>query len=186
MLKLSKRHGSKFWTARGTYLGVKIDRSTGACDKGEAQAILAKIQNEIFERASGRIPEKEGPSFAQAVISYVKLGGERRFLEPLLKYFGEVPIDTIDQTAINAAAIALYPNGSSSTRNRQVSLGFSDHKSAGLKGTHGAIENRTAEIGQLQQRNSRLIDSCSPPHLRPLVYSCSPRSTGRRRYGSLE
>jgi hypothetical protein len=50
----------------------------------------------------------------------VKLGGERRFLEPLLKYFGEVPIDTIDQAAINAAAIALYPNGSSSTRNRQV------------------------------------------------------------------
>jgi hypothetical protein len=120
MLKLSKRHGSKFWTARGTYLGVNVDRSTGASDKGEAQAILAKIQNEIFERASGRIPEKAGPNFAQAVISYVKLGGERRFLEPLLKYFGEVPIDTIDQAAINAAAIALYPNGSSSTRNRQV------------------------------------------------------------------
>lgn len=129
MLKLSKRHGSKFWTARGTYLGVKVDRSTGASDKGEAQAILAKIQNEIFERASGRVPEKAGPGFAQAIISYVKLGGERRFLEPLLKYFGDVPIDTIDQTAINAAAIALYPNGSSSTR-----------ESAGLRSGFGNLK----------------------------------------------
>ena len=170
MLKLSKRHGSKFWTARGTYLGVKIDRSTGACDKGEAQAILAKIQNEIFERASGRVPEKAGPGFAQAVISYVKLGGERRFLEPLLKYFGEVPIDTIDQTAINAAAIALYPNGSSSTRNRQVYTPVSAIlKSAGLKMPLSRLKNPDGRIRWLQHHEAaRLIDSCSP-HLRPLV-----------------
>ena len=87
MLVLKKRHGSKFWTARGTYLGVNVDRSLGVNEKREAEAILAKLQKEIFERASGRVPEKAGPSFAQAVISYVKLGGERRFLEPLLKYF---------------------------------------------------------------------------------------------------
>src|SRR3984893_10824730 len=32
MLALKQRHGSKNWTARGTYLGVKVDRSTGACE----------------------------------------------------------------------------------------------------------------------------------------------------------
>jgi hypothetical protein len=108
MLVLKKRHGSKFWTARGSYLGVKVDRSTGACDKGEAQAILAKIQNEIFERARGRIPEKAGPTFAEAVILYCKKGGERRFLEPLLKYYGDLPISKIDQQAIEPTG--LYAN----------------------------------------------------------------------------
>ena len=88
MLVLKKRHGSKFWTARGTYCGIKVDRSLGVTDKREAQAILAKIQAEIFERASGRTPSK-GPTFAEAVISYVKNGGEKRFLEPLSKHFGE-------------------------------------------------------------------------------------------------
>ena len=170
MLKLSKRHGSKFWTARGTYLGVKVDRSTGASDKGEAQAILAKIQNEIFERASGRVPEKAGPGFAQAIISYVKLGGERRFLEPLLKYFGDVPIDTIDQTAINAAAIALYPNGSSSTRNRQVYGPVSAIlKSNGISTKVHRLEPPEGVVRSItHEEAARLVESCAP-HLRPLI-----------------
>jgi hypothetical protein len=142
MLVLKKRHGSKFWTARGTYLGVKVDRGTGASDKGEAQAILAKIQNEIFERASGRVPEKAGPTFARAVITYVQKGGEKRFLEPLLKYFGDLPIAKIDQAAIDEAAMVLYPSGSSSTRNRQVYTPVSAIlKSAGLKMPLSRLEN---------------------------------------------
>ena len=170
MLKLSKRHGSKFWTARGTYCGIKVDRSLGVTEKREAEAILAKLQKEIFERASGRVPEKAGPSFAQAVISYVKLGGERRFLEPLLKYFGEVPIDTIDQTAINAAAIALYPNGSSSTRNRQVYGPVSAIlKSNGISTKVHRLEPPEGVVRWINRDEaSRLIASCSP-HLRPLV-----------------
>jgi integrase len=98
------------------------------------------------------------------------MGGERRFLEPLLKYFGEVPIDTIDQTAINAATIALYPNGSSSTRNRQVYTPVSAIlKSAGLKMPLRRLKNPDGRIRWLQHHEAaRLIDSCSP-HLRPLV-----------------
>jgi integrase len=170
MLKLSKRHGSKFWTARGTYLGVKVDRSTGACDKGEAQAILAKIQNEIFERASGHVPEKAGPTFAEAVILYCKKGGEKRFLEPLLKYFGDLPIAKIDQAAIDEAAMVLYPNGSSSTRNRQVYTPVSAIlKSAGLKMPLNRLENPQGVIRWLRHDEAaRLIASCSP-HLKPLV-----------------
>ncbi len=46
--------------------------------------------------------------------------GERRFIAPPLRHFGDTPIDQIDQQAINRAAVALYPNGSNGTRNRQV------------------------------------------------------------------
>jgi hypothetical protein len=38
----------------------------------------------------------------------------------LLRHFGDLPIEQIDQQAIDRAATALYPNGSAGTRNRQV------------------------------------------------------------------
>jgi len=48
-------------------------------------------------------------TFAEAAITYMESGGERRFLTPLLKHFAETPIADIVQSHIDTAAAELYP-----------------------------------------------------------------------------
>lgn len=55
-----------------------------------------------------------------AAISYLEAGGESRFIGPLKEHFGETVLSAIDQAAIDAAAVTLYPAESAATRNRQV------------------------------------------------------------------
>jgi hypothetical protein len=50
----------------------------------------------------------------------MEAGGERRYVRPLIKHFGNKPIPEIDQVAIDAAAVALYPDGAPDYRNRAV------------------------------------------------------------------
>ena len=105
------------YRVRGTYLGVSIDRATGATDKKVASGVLAKWKAEI-ER--GAYAKPQDPTFASAALSYVHAGGEKTFLGPLADYFGERLLHTIKQADIDAAAVDLYPNATPATRNRQV------------------------------------------------------------------
>jgi integrase len=164
MLKLERRHGKN-------YFKIPIERSLGTCDRGQAEKLLAKLQSEYFERhLRGSVSAPEG--FAGAAISYMKAGGEsrRRFLPPLLRHFGDMPLDQIDQQAINHAAEAIYPDGAPATRNRQVYSPVS----AILKfaGVTRKISRPEAPAGIVRwltpDEASRLIAACSP-HLRPLV-----------------
>lgn len=110
------------WTnyrVRGTEFGQYIDRTTGTSDKREAQRILAAWREEA-KRSSVRGPIEHSPTFAEAMLSYVHADKERRFLAPLLSYFGEKSLNEIGQAEIDAAAVALYPNATAATRNRQV------------------------------------------------------------------
>lgn len=102
---------------RGTYLGVKIERSAGTAERKVAVKVLAKLKDEI-ER--GVVAKPGEATFVSASISYVKHGGERRFVMRLAEHFGETPLGAITQQEIDAAAIALYPAASPATRNRQV------------------------------------------------------------------
>lgn len=119
MLKLiPPRAGrSKNWRIRGTWLGVYVDRSARTGDRRIAARVLDKLRKEI---ESGELRVGKEPTFAAAAIGYMKGGGERRFLAPLLQHFGDTPIARIDQAAIDAAADKLYPNTMPATRNRQV------------------------------------------------------------------
>jgi hypothetical protein len=47
-------------------------------------------------------------------------GGERCYMAPLLKYFGEVLIRDIDQAAIDEAARTLLPHGAPDYQNRRI------------------------------------------------------------------
>ncbi|WP_363346344.1 site-specific integrase [Methylocystis echinoides] len=105
------------WTVRGTHLGVRVDRTTGASDKKLAGKVLAQIRDEI-ERGSFSGPKKA--TFANAALKYVRTGGEPRFVLKLAEHFGETPLERIDQAAIDEAAVTLYPRASMATRNRQV------------------------------------------------------------------
>ena len=105
------------YTIRGTYLRQYIERSTGTSEKKIALRVLSNIKAEI-ERGGIATPGRA--TFASAALAYMQAGGETRFVEPLLRHFGECPLTSIDQAAIDAAATAIYPSAMGATRNRQV------------------------------------------------------------------
>ncbi len=116
-LKLVKpRPPSPNWSIRGTYLHKYVNRSAGTSKRAVALQVLRQIERQIEH---GEFAEPGEPTFASAALNYMKAGGEKRFLGPLLEHFGDTPLSKIDQQAIDAAAFALYPDGSPATRNRQ-------------------------------------------------------------------
>lgn len=107
-----------YYAVRGTYLEQYVDRSLKTGKRAVAQKILQGIERQI-ER--GAVPgEAAEPTFASAAIGYMNAGGERQYLAPLIERLGAKPLRLIDQVAIDAAAVALYPNVSGATRNRYV------------------------------------------------------------------
>jgi integrase len=138
---------SPFWTIRGTYLGVYIDRSAKTRNGAVARKLLKKWERNI-ER--GQLAERDEPTFASAALNYMAAGGERTFLTPLLKRWGERPLREIDQAAIDTAALALYPKAGPATRNRQVYTPVSailkhaglDHRLKRPKGSAGTPRTR--------------------------------------------
>ncbi|MEO7158675.1 MAG: site-specific integrase [Vicinamibacterales bacterium] len=105
------------FTIRGTYLGVSVDRTAGTPDRATARKALARIKDEI-ER--GAFAKPGALTFARAALSYVRAGGEAKFLWPLNDYFGDTPVPDLTQAGIDEAAHLLYPDASPATRNRQV------------------------------------------------------------------
>jgi integrase len=169
MLKLTKRKNSPNWFARGTFLGVYVEQSTGTSNRAQAEILKGKLERDIFEQQI-RGPVRVAEGFASAALKYMDSGGERRFLAPLLRHFGDVPIDQIDQQAIDQAATKLYPKCTPATRARCVHGRISAIlRFAGItlnirrpKTPPGVVRWLTHEEA------NRLIDACAP-HLRPLV-----------------
>lgn len=118
-LKPPRQGKTPYWSVRGTYLGVYVDRSTGFTqgEKAKANKLLRKWKEEI-ER--GEFSRPGDPTFLSAAVAYMQGGGERRYLEPLINHFGEKLLQRIDQAAIDGAAAKLYPDASPATRNRHV------------------------------------------------------------------
>jgi integrase len=109
------------WSIRGTYLKIYVDRSCGTNRKAAARAILRTLAGRI-ER--GEFPEKPpapaGETFLSAAVAYMKAGRERDHMERLIKYFGETALASIDQAAVDKAAIAIMPTVAPATRNRKI------------------------------------------------------------------
>ena len=59
-------------------------------------------------------------TFAEAAESYLKHGGERRYLDQVIAYFEGRPLSSIHPFDIRTMAEALYPLQSNATRNRQA------------------------------------------------------------------
>jgi hypothetical protein len=106
-----------YWSGRGTHFAQYVNRSTKARGRALALKIVRRWEREI-ER--GEFTEPSEPTFATAALAYMKGGGERRFLRPLLKHFGEVPLKRIGQADLDEAAATIYPNASPATINRQL------------------------------------------------------------------
>lgn len=108
-----------FYRVRGHEAGIAVNRSTRTADRRAAQALLVEWREEARRLAvNGHKPD--APTFAGAVASYLKADRSHRFVDRLLEHFALTPLDQIDQAAIDQAAVALYPDASPATRNRQV------------------------------------------------------------------
>jgi len=133
-LKPPRKGKSPNWTIRGTYLGRYVEESTGTPSEAIARQVLAARKRKIERSLSApaiAAPAPAGPTFVEAAVAYIEGGGDGQYLGKwdderecwaggLIPHFGETPIDTIDQQAIDRAAVALYPTASAMTRNRHV------------------------------------------------------------------
>jgi integrase len=172
-IRLVRRPKSPHWVMRGTLRGIRLEESTGTDDKRAADEIRAKREAEILaESIYGR---SATVTFASAALSYLKAGGNKRFLEPIIKHFATTLLVKIDQDAIDRGARKLYPDAADSTRNRQ----FYTPVSAVI--THAAKRKWCAPLLLQRPKPSKprtvwlslaqtnaLIDACGK-HLRPLV-----------------
>jgi integrase len=82
-----------------------------------ARKELARLKAEI---EAGRFAPTTGPTFGDAVATYLRRGGDGRFLGPLLDKLENHPLSNVNQDAVDEIAVALYPMASAATRNRQV------------------------------------------------------------------
>jgi len=117
-LKIYRRPGSNVWHYRGTLSGHRLRGTTGAPDKETAQRIASEVENKFWRR--GLDGKEKALTWPKATALYLAAGKPSRFLEPLVRYWGDAKIADINSGSIRQSAIDLYPNAKNSTRNRQV------------------------------------------------------------------
>jgi hypothetical protein len=103
-------------------LTIPVNRSAGTPDRRLAVTIKKRIEKEI---EAGIHAPSGGLTFLAAAVAYMKAGGERTFLGPIIEYDGAYAIrdkvvETIVQTDLDHLAAALYPNNTPQSRNREV------------------------------------------------------------------
>lgn len=117
-LKLEKRHKSPNWYIRGTVAGIRIEESTRTSDRKRAEYLKAKRENELLDQHT--FGKAKTITFAEAALAYMQAGGEKRFVTPLLDYFGTKPLAEIGQEQADHAAREILPNAKPQTRRRQI------------------------------------------------------------------
>lgn len=106
---------------RGTYLGLRINRSTGTGDEAAAKRILATWRKQAERGEFSRTDESAAPrTFVSAAKAYMLAGGSGLYLVPVMKEWKDRTLESIDQIALDTLAAELYPSASAATRNRQV------------------------------------------------------------------
>jgi integrase len=122
-LRPPRKGKTPYFSIRGTYLGIYVDRSCKTDRRSIARTQLKRLEQAI---ECGEYPPKkappsrEQPTFLKAAVSYMQAGYSPRFVNKLVKHFGETPLSEIDQAAVDAAALAIHPAASGATRNRCV------------------------------------------------------------------
>lgn len=173
-LKVVKgRHGSPFLYLRGTVRGYRIDESAGTSSRKAAEEIRARREAELLDRSIHG--HSAVATFASAVAGYLELGGEGRYMRPLLLHFGTAKLSEIDQGAIDAAAKIIKPGASPATINRQIHTPISavlKHAAARKLCAYQPIARPEPPRGKTrwltQEEAERLIEHCAD-HLAPLV-----------------
>ena len=118
-LKLYRRTAKGAWYIRGTVAGQRLYQSTGTGNRARAEALRARIEAQLADRAA--LGPAATLTFAEAALAYMQAGGESRFLAPILKQLGpDALVADITNQTIAALAPALYPAAAPATINRQL------------------------------------------------------------------
>jgi integrase len=109
---------------RGTYLGIRVEVSSGTHKRPLANRQLHKIAECIEQHGQYPAPEPKPssgePTFLSAANAYMQAGGPRRYIAPLIRHFREKPLSEIDQESIDGAARGMYPHVTPATQNCYV------------------------------------------------------------------
>lgn len=128
-LKPPRKGKSPYWSIRGTYLKVYVDRSAGTDRRSVAARILRDIEGQIERGEYGQAPTADGPTFLSAALDYLKARPQKRAkarnIGRLIKRFGETPLAEIDQAAIDRAALEMYPTVTPASREAYVYMPMS-------------------------------------------------------------
>lgn len=110
-----------FWYVRGKYLGIALDRSTGARERRAAATIFNTWKRQAERGEYAKPVESSDPGlFLSAAKAYMLAGGEGQYVEAISTKWSAKMLADIDQVAIDTLADELYPNAPASTKNRQV------------------------------------------------------------------
>lgn len=112
-----KERGGVFY-AVGTINGERIRKSLGTRDRKRAEEQCALFEARLWKRHS--YGEEAVRTFEEAAESYLKQGGEGRFLPRILKYFKGRALGKIKPGDVRDMAVTLYPKAAPATRNRQA------------------------------------------------------------------
>lgn len=119
MAKLKiKRHRNGTFYSHGTIDGVRVRHSLGTGDKDVAAQLCIQLEDRLWR---ARIHGADAVvTFAEAADSYIRNGGEAKFLQPLKRHFGPRLLRVIKPGEVSAAASIIYPTAKPATWNRQV------------------------------------------------------------------
>lgn len=172
-LTVTRRHGSPSWYLRGSVRGIRIDESTRTGEREAAEQIRITREAELLTRSIHG--DAVSRTFAEAALSYLQGGGEKKHVGLLLEHFGDRPLAHIGQAEIDGAARKVKPRGSPSTRNRTVytpAVAILNHAARMRWCGRPVIARPKQPKGRVRwityEEAERLIQDAAP-HLRPLV-----------------
>ena len=102
----------------GTIGGQRVRRSLKARDEQTALQLKAALETRLWSRHQHG--EEAVRTFEEAAKSYMKQGGERRFLAPILKHFKGRLVASIKPAELRAMANIVYAGKAPATKNRQA------------------------------------------------------------------
>ena len=114
------------WTVDFRVGNRRIRKKLGISDRGmrsEAKQRARELYRNAWTQQEGQTSSSCSPTFAEAADHYVRSGGEARFLQRILAYFGpRVLVAEIDALAIERAGSAIYPDAKPETVRRQLKV----------------------------------------------------------------
>lgn len=106
------------WHVDGSVAGERIRKSLGTRDETLAQQLKAAYEDRLWKRH--QLGEEAVRTFEEAAISYMKNGGEKTYLPPILKHFKGRVIGSIKPAELRAMANVIYAGRAPATKNRQA------------------------------------------------------------------
>lgn len=104
----------------GTIAYRQVERSCGTGSIQAAREKTREFDREYHDAVNRPAARSQSLTFMEAAEQYLLSGNSGRYLEPILKEIGLMPIDQIDQAVMLELAQTLQPDCAASTVNRHI------------------------------------------------------------------